>query len=138
MTRTIERRVILVCGPAGSGKTETVRLFLESLGLTFPKRPRDITVLMRVQKDDNSRNLGIASAGEEPEIVRKNLRFMNDYNWDVVVCAAKSQGVTTNEVRKFADSARAELIPVLTPKVAAHEIEAAQRRIAQKIATYVW
>ncbi len=139
MTRTIERRrVILVCGPANSGKTESIRLFLESLGLTFPRRPHDIIILMQVQKDGGSRNLGIASAGEEPEIIRRNLQFLNDYKWDVVVCAAKSQGNTTDQVREFADGAGAELIPVLTSKVAVHEIEAAERRIAQKIATYVW
>ncbi len=132
------KRVILVCGPANSGRTESIRRFLGSLGMHFPNRPSDVTVVVQIQKDGILRNLGITSAGEEPEAIKRNLQFLNRYPWDVIVCAAKSQGNTADYVREFADSGRAELIPVPTSRAGAREIEAEQRRVAQKIENYIW
>ena len=132
------KRVILVCGPANTGKTESIRRFLESLGIVFPKRPSDITIVMQIQKDGILRNLGVTSAGEEPEVIKRNLQFLNGHPWDVIICAAKSQGNTTDHVREFADSGRAELILVPTSRVDAREVEGARRRVAQKIGNYIW
>ncbi|HTQ13478.1 MAG TPA: hypothetical protein VMH86_06340 [Rhizomicrobium sp.] len=127
-------KVILVSGISNSGKTKSIRRFLENRGIHHIKRKGDVTVVVPIQKNGKSYAIGVASGGDNLGVVRRNLTFIDRYHWDVVVCASRSRGQTPQYVRNFAQQNRAKFVRLRTKHVKGKPaITAAISRIASQV-----
>ena len=131
--------IILVMGVGNSGKTSSIRLFLENNGVFFKKEKGDIALTLRIQKNTRSILLGITSGGDTEEIVKENFDFLKNKKCDYIICASKSNGKTV----KYIDGMLHEsygIIKISTNKAskedkAQHEIE--NSKIAKAIDSHI-
>ncbi|MES2984318.1 MAG: hypothetical protein V4735_03925 [Pseudomonadota bacterium] len=86
-------KIILVTGPSNSGKTSSIRRFLENRGI-FHKQDGDLAIVLPLQKNGKTYVVGIASGGDTLAIVQSNFVFFQPHNCDVIICASKSRGKT--------------------------------------------
>jgi hypothetical protein len=130
-------KIILVAGTANTGKTKSIRLFLENLGIFHEKRNGDLVLVVPPFAAGKKRILGIATGGDNLNVVSKSLTFIDRHNWDVIVCASKSQGGTLGYVQRFAASHKAQLIIISTKRVkpgaAAAAIQSTAAQISQSL-----
>jgi hypothetical protein len=126
-------KIILVAGTANTGKTKSIRLFLENLGVFHEKRNGDLVLVIPPLALGKKRILGIATGGDNLNVVSKSLTFIDQHNWDVIVCASKSQGVTLGYVQRFAASRKAQLVIISTKRVKPGAVSAALESTAAKI-----
>ena len=110
-------KIILVAGTANTGKTKSIRLFLENLGIFHEKRNGDLVLVVPPLAAGKKRILGIATGGDNLNVVSKSLNFIDQHKWDVIVCASKSQGVTLGYVQRSAASHKAQLVIINTSRV---------------------
>jgi hypothetical protein len=127
------RKVILVSGVSNSGKTKSIRRFLENRGIFHMKRRGDITVVMPIRKMGKGFVIGVASGGDNLGVVRRNLTFIDRHKWDVVVCASRSRGATPLYVRSFAQGHRAKFVSISTARVSGAAIAGAIGRVAAQV-----
>ena len=126
-------KIILVAGTANTGKTKSIRLFLESLGVFHEKQIGDLVLVVPPLAAGKKRTLGVATGGDNLTVVSKSLTFIEQYKWDVIVCASKSQGVTFGYVQRFAASHKAQLIVINTKRVKAGAVAATIQSTAAQI-----
>lgn len=86
-------KIILVAGTANTGKTKSIRRFLEYLGIFYEKQIGDLVLVVPPLATGKKRTLGIASGGDNLNVVSKSLTFIDQHPWDAIICASKSQGV---------------------------------------------
>jgi hypothetical protein len=127
-------KIILVAGTGNTGKTKSIRLFLENLGIHHKKRIGDVVLLVPPLAAGKKRTLGIATGGDNRAVVSSSLTFIDQHHWDVIVCASKSQGATFGYVRKFADDRNAKLVVIATKRVIPGAVTAAIKATAANIA----
>jgi hypothetical protein len=125
--------VILVSGVSNSGKTKSIRKFLENRGIFHLRRIGDITAIFPIQRSGKARVLAVASGGDDPYVVNRNLAFFAQHKWDVVVCASRSRGRTVQLVANFAQRYKARLITIPTVRVKKPAIASAIARIAAQV-----
>jgi GTPase SAR1 family protein len=92
-------RIIVITGPGSSGKTTSIRQFLEVRKIRYTKKKGDVTIVVRVQKRNTTLAVGVASGGDTPAIFANNFNFLLPRTCDVIVCASKSKGSTINFIR---------------------------------------
>ncbi len=126
-------KIILVAGTANTGKTKSIRLFLENLGIFHEKRNGDLVLVVPPLAAGKKRILGIATGGDNLNVVSKSLTFIDQHKWDVIVCASKSQGVTLGYVQRFAANHKAQLVIINTSRVKPGAVAAAIRNTAAQI-----
>jgi len=126
-------KIILVAGTANTGKTKSIRLFLENLGIFHEKRNGDLVLVVPPLATGKKRILGIATGGDNLKVVSKSLTFIGQHNWDVIVCASKSQGVTFGYVQRFAATHKAKLVIIITKRVKPGAVAAAIQSTAAQI-----
>jgi hypothetical protein len=124
--------IILVCGVSNSGKTRSIRQFLERRKIFHMKRG-DITAVLPIQKNGKELDLGVASGGDTLNIVKKNLAFIDRHDWDIIVCASKSRGQTVRFVEDFARRNGVRLVMINTMRVKGTAKYAANKNIAAQI-----
>lgn len=124
------QKIILVSGISNSGKTTSIRQYLNMENVFHLKNAGDITIVFTLQR----RNLvlGVASGGDTLGIVRDNFNFFSQHACDVIVCASKSRGRTVAEVQRQAQRLGARLIQIPTVQVP-NNLARQQRQIAQQI-----
>lgn len=127
------RKIIVVAGTANTGKTQSIRKFLENLGVFHEKQFGDLVLVVPPLAAGNRRVLGVATGGDNLTVVRKSLAFIDRHRWDAIVCASKSQGATLTYVQAFAKSHAAQLIIINTAKVGAKAVPAAISATATQI-----
>ena len=126
-------KIILVAGTANTGKTKSIRLFLENLGIFHEKRNGDLVLVVPPLGAGKKRILGTATGGDNLNVVSKSLTFIDQHKWDVIVCASKSQGVTFGYVQRFAANHKAQLVIINTSRVKPSAVAAAIRNTAAQI-----
>jgi hypothetical protein len=129
-------KIILVAGTANTGKTRSIRLFLEGLGIFHEKRKGDLVLVVPTLVGRNKRVLGIATGGDSLSVVRNSLTFIDQHPWDVIVCASKTWGATLQYVQQFAKTHKAKLVIINTQSVKTGVPKANQNiaaQIAQKL-----
>ena len=126
------RKVILVSGTFNTGKTSSIRRFLENRGIFHDKRG-DITAVIPIKKGKRTVALGVGSGGDNLQVVTRNTLFFDEHGWDVVVCASKSDGATRKHIMDFAKSGRATLIEIRTSWVQTPRVKVANESIAAQI-----
>lgn len=126
-------RIILIAGAANTGKTKSIRLFLENQGIVHMKRVGDLVLVVPNYKVGKNRVIGVASGGDSLGVVRNSLAFLDKHPWDIIVCASRSQGQTYGEVQKFAARKGVKVVVIRTQRVANNAVSAAIRNIADQI-----
>ncbi len=111
------RKIVLVAGTANTGKTSSIRLFLENLGVFHEKQRGDLVLIVPPLAAGRKRVLGIATGGDTLTVVHNSLTFIDHHKWDVIVCASKSKGVTFGYIQNFAKTHNAKLVVVNTKHV---------------------
>lgn len=131
------RKIIVVAGTANTGKTKSIRRFLEDLGVFHKKRKGDLVLVIPPLPSGKKRVLGVATGGDNINVVRNSLKFIDKHEWGAIVCASKGRGVTLNYVQAFAKANKAKPIIINTQKVQvgaiAAEITHTARLISEKL-----
>ena len=109
-------KVILVAGSYNTGKTSSIRKFVENRRIHHHKRG-DISLIFPVLKTKRRLIVGVASGGDNVSVVNKNIAFLGPRLCDVIVLASKSNGGTQRRVVQFARRLRAKLITIPTARV---------------------
>lgn len=110
-------QIIWIRGTSNSGKTSSIRKFLENRGIFFPENPKDISVVLPIQKNGKTYKIGVASAGDTAQLVMRNFTFLNPHNCDFIVCASKASGRTVVGVQNQATQLGANWVEVRTQKL---------------------
>lgn len=135
-------KIIWIRGASSSGKTGSIRKFLENRGVFFPANPLDVSVVLPIQKNGETYVLGIASAGDTAKHVEDNFKFFKPHKCDVIVCASKSKGVSMDKMKKQINRLGANSVEIPTNKLVGaavtksainREINAIAKKIEQSI-----
>lgn len=86
-------KIIVVQGVNNSGKTSSIRLFLENNGV-FHNHEGDITLVLPIRKNGKTYRLGVTSTGDIERDIEKNFKFFSNHKLDFIICAARSHGKT--------------------------------------------
>ena len=124
------KKIILVSGVGNSGKSSAIRLYLEMEGV-FHLRRGDVTIVFPLRR--KRLLMGLASGGDNINIINRNFRFFDSHPCDVIVCASKSFGATRARVRELARQRGARLITISTTKVPANRRQQTNAAIARQI-----
>jgi len=128
-------KIILIAGAANTGKTKSIRQFLEDQGIIHMKRIGDLVLMIPHYKAGKRRNIGVASGGDSLSVVRNSLTFLDLHPWDVIVCASRSQGQTFGEVQRFAAKKGVKVTLIRTQRVSANAAAATIKAVAGQIAS---
>jgi hypothetical protein len=107
-------RIICVEGVSNSGKSSSIRKFLELRGIRFPASPRDIRVIFTAEIEGRKLTIGVASAGDTAAAIKKNFEFFAKHPCDVIACASKSQGQSVAAVTHWAKKLGATVERIVT------------------------
>jgi hypothetical protein len=109
-------KIILVSGVGNSGKTESIRLFLANRGIVFPDAPRDILLILPIQKGGHTLSVGVASGGDTFAIVDENFKFFRPHQCDIIVCASKSHGRTIQYIQTEGAQPGNQMAPLISTR----------------------
>jgi hypothetical protein len=126
-------KIICVSGPSNSGKTNSIRLFLEKRGIFHQKRTGDLTAVIPIMKDKKTYVLGISSGGDSLDIVKANLLFLKRHSCEVFVCASRSRGTTIRYITNFARDMGIKLVMIPTKRVGRSFVSSFTNRTANQI-----
>ncbi|MBY3183348.1 hypothetical protein HFO24_16980 [Rhizobium laguerreae] len=90
-------KVIVVQGISSSGKTSSIRKFVEDLGVFLPQG--DIRLALPYQKGGRTFCVGVSSAGDNVQALNAAFNFLLQLKCDFVVCASKSSGITVSHLQ---------------------------------------
>ena len=107
-------KIILVSGAGNSGKTKSIRLFLENNKIFFPNTPHDILLVLPIQKCGQTWNVGVASGGDTLAIVKRNFNFFSQHQCDIIVCASKSRGSTIKYIQNKGTQLGNRMAPLIS------------------------
>jgi hypothetical protein len=107
------KKIILVSGAGNSGKTTSIRMFLDENGI-FRKRIGDTTAIVPIIVRKKPYVMGVATGGDSLPIVEKNFKFFTPRSCDFVVCASKSEGATIEFIKQYAASNKIQLVTIKT------------------------
>jgi len=127
--------IIHVVGASNSGKSSSIRLFLEDRGLVFPASPKDVTLVAPISKNGKTSIAGIGSAGDNQDVVDKNFNFFIGNNCDVIICASKSRGESYDRVLYYVHNLNAQHIILRTQ---CQNNVSAQRADNRRVADEIW
>jgi hypothetical protein len=127
----VPKKIILVSGVGNSGKTSSIRKYLNLEGVFHLRRRGDITLVFPLRRKKII--LGVASGGDNVAIVTRNFQFFAQHRCDVIVCASKGRGGTVAYVQNAARRSGARLIHLRTSKVPAARRQQANATLARRI-----
>lgn len=128
-------KIIVVLGPADTGKTTAIRQFLEGPGRRLRKiAAGEVKVILPVKRGGKTRWVGVASKGDSPRDVAIALTEFQQRNCDVAVCAARP-GAVMNSVTQFAAQNGHQIHPppIPTQHAAPQWFDHEARRVAREI-----
>jgi hypothetical protein len=117
-------------GVGNSGKSSAIRLYLE-MERVFHLRRGDVTIVFPLRR--KKLLMGVASGGDNTDIINRNFRFFDSHPCDVIVCTSKRLGSTPARVRELARQRGARLIIIPTTKVPANRRQQTNAAIAGQI-----
>lgn len=92
------KTILTVFGWAEMGKTSSLKYLAEEFGYEFTSKPWDIFHII----DYKGHLIGIASAGDPGSSQKDNIDKMIEAGCEVIVCASRTKGWTTDNVIKAA------------------------------------
>ncbi len=97
-------KIIHIMGKEKSGKTSSIRLFLENhCGLLLPKKPMDVQEIVTIEKDGKFYKGGVATGGDTDKIIIDNFIFFTNKeangSLDFIVCPSRTRGKSFNELK---------------------------------------
>lgn len=124
------KTILCVCGPANTGKTETIYELakrLVSIALSTPgsvvmqgaRQLNSVDAIETINKTEligaviitvNGKTCGLLSLGDIGEDLAADLEYMADFPCDVIICAARTRGATTWAVHETAEAYQYELL----------------------------
>jgi hypothetical protein len=130
-------KVIVVAGTHNTGKTSSIRKFLETRRIVHRKRG-DILLIFPTKKANQQLVIGATSGGDNLTVISANIHFLRPRKCDVMVMASKSTGSTLGALTRFAKSMKASLILIPTKRVSgaaaiAREIARVARAIERNV-----
>ena len=122
----MQRRVFAVKGPAGCGKSKTVRCVYKKLTSKFPRAQRehlllrengrDVCVVLRIGEI----KIGIESDNHPKDRTKDSLDWFLERGCNVIVCATLTRGGTASPVEKLGETGwKICPIPLKLPKQSA-------------------
>nr|WP_315384313.1 hypothetical protein [uncultured Sphingomonas sp.] len=130
------RKVILVSGAAGTGKTSSIKAASGLLHINIDNPVADILLACRLKLRNRLHFVGIASDGDSDDVVRANVKFLQGCSPSYAIFACRTRGAGYRAVEAFADKNNAELFVVHTEKQAS-ALKAYHMRIAQQIVSHI-
>tara|TARA_R110002124_G_scaffold45865_2_gene138227 strand:- start:206 stop:601 length:396 start_codon:yes stop_codon:yes gene_type:complete len=124
-------KIVHVAGPGNSGKTTSIKKYLEYHGIVI-NHGGDVLLALPIKRGSKSLVLGVASGGDTANIVRRNFKFFMSTQCDVIVCASKSRGGSFNEVGQQAQNMNSTVHQIWTVPVSTGT-DAACDKIADEI-----
>lgn len=90
--------------------------WLPKTKITIPKTG-DISLILESNNTKNPINIGIATGGNKKAIVESNLKFFNENNCSIIVCATKVSGETVESIHTLLNKNKTiKLIPIYKAK----------------------
>ena len=127
-----KKRIILVSGIGSSGKTTSIRRYLNLEGVFhLGSRPRDIAIVFPLRR--RKILMGVASGGDNVTIIARNFNFFGQHPWAVIVCASKARGQTIRFVQRYAARSHASLVVIRTTRVGPDRRAQQNTQIARQI-----
>lgn len=126
-------KFIIVQGKTNTGKSTSIRLFLNNQGVHLPAAPKDFLIVLPLTRAGKTYILGVASAGDTLEIIKHNMNFFGLYGCDFIVCATKSSGATVKWLSAYVSGLGATSKIITTAKTARTGWGAANAHIASLI-----
>ena len=81
-------KIIHVMGVGSSGKTSSIKLFLEHYcGLSLGAG--DVREMVIIVKNRKFYTVGVASGGDNPAIIKANFNFVKPYKPDIIICPSR-------------------------------------------------
>jgi hypothetical protein len=114
--RVFMTKIIHVRGSSNSGKSTSIRLFLEKMGIYLPTDPKDFKIVFPHNNNGEEIKIGVASGGDNEKIVKENFKFFAGHDCDIIVCASKSRGESYDAVKKYEKKLNADYTPLETTK----------------------
>lgn len=95
-------KVIIVQGVSNSGKSSSIRKFVEGLGIYMV--PGDFKLALPYIKGGKTFRVGVMSAGDNVSVINAGFTFLIPLRCDFIVCATKSSGSTVAHVQSIISS----------------------------------
>jgi GTPase SAR1 family protein len=89
--------VIVVIGPSNSGKSASIKKFLESRS-NLRTGSGDVLVVIPIKKKSKKLAVGVASGGDTKAVLIENFDFLIPRNCDFLICASKTSGASKNYI----------------------------------------
>ncbi|HEY5125097.1 MAG TPA: hypothetical protein VIK14_15310 [Ignavibacteria bacterium] len=110
----MKKTIIALKGKGKSGKSTTLRLLsnkleIQGFKIIIDKRKINRTDFKYVVFSKNGIRVGITSYGDLLEIIKNNLKILENLNCKILICACRSRGETLN-FPKYFSSYRVEFI----------------------------
>jgi GTPase SAR1 family protein len=124
------RKIILVCGVGNSGKTSSIKRFVLENNFEY-KKNNDFIVSLKIKRSA----IGIASGGDNLDILQRIFNFFGEGHLDFIVCASKAKGQTFDFIKTKSEEMGAKLVPIHTTK---EESKKLQELDHKKVADEIW
>lgn len=132
------RKIIHIFGAGNSGKSDSIRRYLlqelNLMGAANQGLVGTSDILVAIKLSRKRLTVGVASGGDNVNIVRRNFQFFRQQNCDVIVCASKSGGTASfNEVIRQLQSFNPRPVHVPIQTTRGQNIGALNQQIAQQV-----
>lgn len=127
------RKIILVCGVGNSGKTSSIKRFVLKNNFEYIK-DNDFIVSLKIKRSA----IGIASGGDNVDIIQRIFKFFGEGHLDFIVCASKNKGKTFDFIKAKSEAMDTELVQVHTMKKESKKLqELDHKRVADEIWAHI-